>query len=331
MPPALTTLKWDAHACLRLHPQVDFTPIERLRDAGVNYVSINIGMDMNPLPQVMSVIAGYRKTIAARPDCFVLAGTVEDIENAAATGRIAVGFDLEGAMPLLEQPDMVALYASLGIRQMHLAYNRNNAVSGGCHDVEQGLTPLGHSVVAAINAAGILMDCSHTGRRSSLEIMAASSKPVIFSHSNPQTLVDHGRNVTDEQLRACAATGGVTCVSGVSLFLGNNTPNAQDVARHAAYVADLVGVAHTGIGLDICFAQDDLDDTPPGDYDPTYWWPARFTGYERGAVRATFTPVETWQLLPEALAAVGMTPSEAALVMGGNMTRVARLTWHAAV
>jgi len=321
---------WEAHCCLRLNPQADFAPIEQLRAAGVSYVSINIGMDMNPLPQVMSVIAGFRKTIAANPDRFLLAGSFRDIERAAATGKIAIGFDLEGAMPLLDQPDMVALYASLGVRQMHLAYNRNNSVAGGCHDIEQGLTPLGRQVVAAINAAGVLMDCSHTGRRSSLDIMAASSKPVIFSHSNPQALVEHGRNVTDEQIRACAATGGVTCVSGVSLFLGKDQPTAQDVARHAAYVADLVGVEHTGIGLDICFTQDGLDDTPPGDYDPGYWWPAKFTGYERGLARTTFTPVETWRLLPDALQAVGMTPGEAAQVMGGNMMRVASQTWHPA-
>ena len=128
----------------------------------------------------------------------------------------------------------------------------------------------------------------------------------------------------------CAATGGVTCVSGVSLFLGNDQPTAQDVARHAAYVADLVGVEHTGIGLDICFAQGGLDDTPPGDYDPGYWWPAKFTGYERGLARTTFTPVETWRLLAGALQAVGMTPGEAAQVMGANMVRVASQTWHPA-
>ncbi len=322
-------IHWDAHACLRLHPQADFEPINRLRAAGVHYVSVNVGMDMNPLAQVMSVIAGYTATIAALPERYLLVHSLQDIEVAAASGRIAIGFDLEGAMPLLEQPDMVALYARLGVRQMHLAYNRNNSVAGGCHDDERGLTPLGHRVVAAINAAGILMDCSHTGRRSSLDIMAASSKPVIFSHSNPNALVSHGRNVTDEQIRACAATGGVTCVSGVSMFLGNPEPTVVDVARHAAYVAALVGVAHTGIGLDICFPQAGLDDTPPGQFDPAYWWPAKFIGYERGLSKVSFTPVETWPLLAHALQGTGMTPAEAALVMGGNMLRVAEQTWPA--
>jgi membrane dipeptidase len=249
------------------------------------------------------------------------------VERAAAQGKLAIGFDLEGAMPLLEQPDMVALYQSLGVRQMHLAYNRNNSVAGGCHDVEQGLTSLGHQVVQAINAAGVLMDCSHTGRHCSLDIMAASSAPVIFSHANPLALVEHGRNVTDEQIRACAATGGVVCVSGVSFFLGNNQPTAVDVARHAAYVANLVGVQHAGIGLDISFRQPELDDNPPDNYDPSYWWPSS-AGYNRAVHPSTYTPIDTWQVLGQALQDTGMTAAEAALVMGGNMMRVAGQVWR---
>ena len=320
-------IKWESHACLPLHPQADFAPIDALHAAGVNYVSINIGMDMNPVSQVMAVIAGFRATIASRADHYVLAHSVADIDRAAAEGKLAIGFDLEGAMPLLDQPDMVALYGSLGVRQMHLAYNRNNAVAGGCHDEVQGLTPLGRQVVAAINAAGMLMDCSHTGRQCSLDIMAASAQPVIFSHSNPLGLVAHGRNVTDAQIKACAATGGVTCVSGVSMFLGTRTPSADDVARHAAYVANLVGVAHAGIGLDISFRQPELNDAPPGDYDPSYWWP-KSAGYDRALSRSTYPPVESWMVLGEALQRTGMTADEAALVMGGNMMRVARQVWH---
>jgi membrane dipeptidase len=319
-------IKWEAHACLPLHPHADFAPIDRLHAAGVNYVSINIGMDMNPVAQVMAVIAGFRATIAAHPERYLLASTAQDIEQAAAAGQLAIGFDLEGAMPLLDQPEMVALYSSLGVRQMHLAYNRNNRVAGGCHDDEQVLTPLGKKVVAAINAAGVLMDCSHTGRACSLDIMATSTEPVIFSHSNPLALVEHGRNVSDEQIRACAATGGVICVSGVSIFLGTRTPDADDVARHAAYVANLVGVQHAGIGLDISFHQSDLNDTPPGDYDPTYWWP-QSAGYNRAISKSTYPPIESWIVLGAALQKTGMTADEANLVMGGNMMRVAGQVW----
>ncbi len=320
-------IHWEAHACLPLHPQADFAPIDRLRAAGVHYVSINIGMDMNPLAQVMAVIAGFRATVAAHPDKYRMVATLQDIEAAKAAGCIGVGFDLEGAMPLLEQPEMVALYKSLGVHQMHLAYNRNNSVAGGCHDTEQGLTPLGHKIVEAINQAGVLMDCSHTGRKCSLDIMAASSAPVIFSHANPVALVEHGRNITDEQIKASAATGGVICVNGVSFFLGTDNPTAVDLARHAAYVADLVGVEHVGIGTDISFSQPELNDTPPGDYDPTYWWP-QSAGYDRTTTRSSYPPIEAWRELSTELQRTGMTADEAALVMGGNMMRVARQVWR---
>lgn len=318
-------INWDAHACLPQHPQADFTPVRRLHAAGVNYVSLNVGADMNPISQVMSVIAGYRATITADPDHYVLVSSVDDIIQAAADGRMAITFDLEGALPLLEQPEMVALYAQLGVRQIHFAYNRNNSVADGCHDTPRGLTSLGHSMVEAVNRAGILMDCSHTGRLCSLDIMGASSQPVIFSHANPYTLVQHGRNVTDEQIRACAATGGVVCVSGLSFFLGSEQPGADDVARHVAYIADLVGVAHAGIGLDICFQQAGLDDTPPGDFDPSYWWPAS-AGYSMDKP-PSFTPPEVWRELPAALRKVGMSESDVAMVLGRNMMRVAQQVW----
>ena len=320
-------IRWEAHVCLPLHPQASFVPIDRLHAAGVDYVSINVGMDMNPVAQIMSVIAGYRATLAASPERYRLVSSAADIEAALAAGQMAVGFDLEGAMPLLDQPDMVALYASLGVRQIHFAYNRNNAVADGCHDVARGLTALGRRMVEAVNAAGLLMDCAHTGRQCSLDIMAASAQPVVFSHANPQALVDHGRNISDAQIRACAATGGVVCVSGVSLFLGNDAPTAQDVARHAAYVANLVGVQHVGIGLDIGFSEATLDDTPPGAFDPTYWWPAS-AGYTHAIAGVRYTPIAAWQEMDAALQATGMNSDDTAMVMGGNMMRVAQQIWR---
>jgi len=320
-------INWDAHACLPQHPLADFTPVRRLHAAGVNYVSLNVGADMNPVSQVMSVIAGYRATIAADPERYVLVSSVDDIIQAAADGRMAIGFDLEGSMPLLDQPDMVALYAQLGVRQIHFAYNRNNSVADGCHDEARGLTPLGRQMLVAVCEAGMLMDCSHTGRECSLEIMASSPQPVIFSHSNPYRLVKHGRNVTDEQIQACAATGGVVCVSGVSWFLGSDTPNADDVARHVAYIANLVGVAHAGIGLDIGFSQPELNDKPPGDFDRTYWWPAS-GGYKAGNP-PVYTPIGTWRELAPALRKVGMNDTEVEMVMGRNMMRVAQQVWSA--
>lgn len=322
-------IRWEAHTCLPLHPDASFEPLERYRAAGVHHVCINVGMDMNPLNQILPVLAAFRARLRAEPGRYLVPSTVADIEHARKTGKLAVGFDLEGALPLLERPEMVALYRDLGVRQIHFAYNRNNSVAGGCHDQPQGLTALGRRMVQAVNDAGVLMDCAHTERRTTLDIMAHSRHPVVFSHANPLALAEHGRNITDEQIRACAATGGVVCISGVSKFLGCEAPQANDLARHVAYVADLVGAQHVGLGLDIGFSQAELNDDPPGAFDPGFWWPAQ-AGYGRGISQMRYAPIETWQTLPDALRAVGMGSRDVDGVLGDNMARVARQVWGAA-
>lgn len=317
---------WEAHTCLPLHPAASFAPLQRYRTLGVHYASVNVGMDMNPLSQILPVIAAFRTRLATDPRHYLLPNSVADIERARDTQRLAVGFDLEGALPLLERPEMVALFRDLGVRQIHFAYNRNNALAGGCHDVPQGLTALGRRMVEAVNNAGVLMDCSHTERRSALDIMAHSRHPVVFSHANPLARVEHGRNISDEQIRACAATGGVICISGVSKFLGVDRPCASDVAHHVAYVADLVGAKHVGLGLDIGFSQPELNDDPPAPFDPAHWWPIS-AGYGQGISGIAYTPIDTWAHMPAALRAVGMGEAEIVGVMGGNMARVARQVW----
>src|SRR3954453_21740102 len=80
-------LGWDAPPCLPLHPDCDVTVLRRHHAAGATFVSVNIGMDMNPLEQIMPVIASFRAQVAAHPELFVQAGTVADVERAKAEGR----------------------------------------------------------------------------------------------------------------------------------------------------------------------------------------------------------------------------------------------------
>jgi len=99
------------------------------------------------------------------------------------------------------------------------------------------------------------------------------------------------------------------------------------IRRDGVLDPDLVGVAHVGIGLDNGFSEPGLDDTPPGDFDAGYWWP-QSAGYERAIAAIRYTPIDTWVQLAPALRATGMQADEVALVLGGNMLRVARQVWH---
>jgi membrane dipeptidase len=203
-------LVWDAHGCLPLSPGADISGLGRYKISGVNFISVNIGMDFNPQADVVRTLAYFRRWIATHSDDYVIAGSAEDVERAKDERRLAVAFDLEGSEPLDGELDMVSFFYDLGVRQMLLAYNRNSRAAGGCLDEDGGLTEFGRRVVEEMNRIGMLVDGSHTGFRTTMEMMEVSSDPVIFSHSNPRALRDHRRNITDEQIVACART----CPSG---------------------------------------------------------------------------------------------------------------------
>ncbi len=316
-------LVWDGHSCLPLSPDIDMGVLARHKAAGVDFVSINVGMDMNPQEDVMGVLDGFRAWLGKHEADFVLAGSVADVRRAKEEEKLAVAFDLEGSMPLGGQADMVHRYYELGVRQIHLAYNRNNDVGGGCHDADIGLTEFGRRVVAAINEAGMLMDCSHTGHRTSLDIMAASTKPVIFSHSNARALADHGRNISDEQIDACAATGGVIGVNGVGRFLGDEQAGTPSMIRHLDYLADRVGPEHAGLGMDHSYEMG-VPSIPAGT-DRSYWWP-KSAGYDGGAMKIA-TP-EQFPEITEGLLSRGYSEADVRAILGGNFLRVAEQTWR---
>src|SRR5258708_31669420 len=127
------SIVWDAHACLPLIPGHSMEALERHRAAGVTFVSVNVGMDMNPIAQVLRVIAGFRAWLEEHSDHFLLAGAVADVERAKHEGKLAVAFDLEGSAMLEDDPAMVRLHRDLGVRHIPLAYNHGYSVDRGCH------------------------------------------------------------------------------------------------------------------------------------------------------------------------------------------------------
>jgi len=318
-------LIWDAHACLALSPETDLRCLERHRRAGARFVSVNVGMDMNPLEQILTVIASWRTQIRAAPDLFIEARTAADIERAHREGRLAVAFDLEGGIPLCGRPEMVALFQSLGVRQIHLAYNRNNALAGGCYDDDMPLTDLGRDVVRAIYGAGLFMDLSHTGHRTSLDIIEMGLGPVIFSHANPRAIKDDRRNLSLEQLRACAATGGVVCVNGVGRFLADPAAGTPAILDAIDHLVARIGPDHVGLGIDCEYPAEGIEDSPPG-LDRAYWWPPEH-GYEGGVSGIRIARPEQLPEIRTGLAARGYPEAAIAGIMGGNMLELARRIW----
>ncbi|HKU66581.1 MAG TPA: membrane dipeptidase [Candidatus Baltobacteraceae bacterium] len=318
------TLVWDNHACLPLRPHDEaFLPqLERFRKSGVNVLSINIGFGEQGIEPHVRMLAHFRRWILARPDDYVLAASVRDLELAQRSGRLAIVFDVEGANAIDDQLSMVQFYYDAGVRWMLIAYNLNNRVGGGCMDEDCGLTEFGEHVIAEMNRVGMVVCCSHTGARTAMQAIEASRAPVVFSHSNPRALHDHPRNIADDLIRACAAKGGVVCVNGVGAFLGEDDTRSETVARNIDYLARLGGIDHVGIGLDFVFDQDELVAYLQSN-------PQLF-GRDAQTLRSYacgFVAPEQIAEIAQCLQAMGYARTDIARVLGGNLLRVAREVW----
>ena len=218
------TLLWDQHACLPLQPDADVGYLTRFSRPGTTYVSVNVGYAPQTHADSTNLLAHFRSAISRRSDLTVVA-SLDDIDAAADRGQIAVGFDLEDSNPLDGDLDNVRRFVELGVRTMLPTYNHANAAGCGCLDAtDTGLTRWGRQLVAEMNSAGMVPDGSHCSVRTGLDLCDTSTKPVIYSHSCMRSVWDHPRNITDDQARECARTGGVVGITGVGIFLGPNTP-----------------------------------------------------------------------------------------------------------
>jgi membrane dipeptidase len=311
------SLVWDTHACFRLDPKADLSALTRYRDSGVDFVSLNIGMDLNSFENTMQVLARYRSYISSHPDRYLLALTVDDIRRAKEAGKLAIAFDLEGSEPLLGNLHMISLYYDLGVRQMLLAYNRDNRASGGCMEGEIGLTPFGRDVIREMNRVGMVVDLSHMSHRATLEACDVSTAPVIFSHSNPNGLRQHARNISDEQIKACAQTGGVVGINGIGDFLGGTS--SELIVQNLEYVMDLAGPEHVGIGLDYVIDKQELIDYVEGH-------PDIFPPDKMGDV-LSFVEPEQFPEFTELLVQKGYSEQVISGILGGNFLRVAQQVW----
>jgi membrane dipeptidase len=251
---------------------------------------------------------------------FRIARSVADIEAAHAEGLLAVVLHFQGCDPMEASVDLLDAYHALGVRVMQPTYNARNRLGDGCLELaNSGLSKLGRAAITRMNELGIVVDVAHVGRRTSLDVIEASSAPVIVSHGNACGVYESRRNLTDEQITAVAATGGVI---GMCAFPGFVSAGDQDLGKlldHVDYLAALVGAEHVGLGMD--FSQE-----TERDYD--------YFGYEEDTY-----PRPPWTYPPgiagfadvrnigDGLALRGYTADQIRGIASGNFLRVFRRVW----
>jgi len=221
--------------------QVDLPKMERggLKAA---FFSIYQGQDDEITPDgyrrayataMAKVDAVRRLTTELAPDRIGLARTAADMRRFHAEGRMIALMGMENGYALGEDLDNVKRFADLGVRYLSLAHNGHSQLADSNTGEREGyrwngLSPLGRRVVAEANRWGMVLDISHPSKAANLETIRLSRAPVMASHSSVRALVDHSRNLDDEELKAVKANGGVVHVTAFPQYLRADSPERRD-------------------------------------------------------------------------------------------------------
>lgn len=297
------------------------------RSSGITAMHHAVGIGApNARDQALGFFAAWSGFVARNSHVLTGVDRFADIVGAKRDGKCAVIMGLQNADYFLTPADVKFFYG-LGQRCAQLTYNSQNRIgSGSTERVDGGISDFGVSIIKAMNEAGMLIDVSHSGDRTTLDAIALSPKPIAITHSNCRALVDHPRVKTDEAIRALAAKGGVMGITGVRMFVRKTDPTTiAHVVDHIDHVVKLVGIEHVGIGTDA-----DLwgyDDTPPeinkmlrGAYKDSYAF------REKIDVDGFDHPLKMFDLVEE-LIRRRYSDANIRAVLGGNFQRLLTATW----
>jgi membrane dipeptidase len=313
------TIWWDAHGCPSLKIGSDLSFLNRYKNSGINFVSLNVGFDLISQNETIELIKYFQQWIKNNSNNYAIITNITELTNCINHDKLAIAFDIEGCNILNDQLEMVSYFYSLGVKQLSFAYNLNNNSGGGCLDEDKGLTNFGKQLVIECNKVGMVIDCSHVGYKTSMEIIELSKSPIVFSHSNPAKLVNHPRNISDEQIKACKEINGVIGINGIGIFLGENDIRSEKIVEHIDYVAQLIGSAHVGIGLDCIFNPEEAESFVKTN--PTVF------PKEHGFHNVSIAQPEQFHEISDLLFLRGYCKNDVDNILGDNFFRIAKSVW----
>jgi membrane dipeptidase len=303
---------------------------QKWKTGGITAQNVSVGKAKNPgfRSTVLDVCTWYR-ILEDFADHATQALSVEDIKRAKQSGKAAVIFGFQYAGPIEDELDFLLAFRKLGLRIMDLCYQRKNLIGDGCGErTNAGLSKYGIEVVEEMNRIGMLIDLTHSGRKTCMEAIEASKYPVIFSHTNVNALCDFNINATDEEIRALAERGGVMGIPPMSQYLRPDGAiegsTINDYLDHIDYVVKLVGVDHVGLGMDLLEGE-----TPENQAESDRMWPEMF---KRPAILEKKHPVGLQSIaeignVTKGLVARGYSDQEIQKIIGGNFLRVFEQVW----
>ena len=216
--------------------------------------SSKVDFDVNGPTEYADLIFDKIEAIVEQNEQYLaIARTPADLYANKQQGRKSIMLGIENGLALDGHLERLQHFAQRGIVYMTLCHNGDNDIcdSARGNHTHNGISSFGQQVVREMNRLGILVDLSHAGEKSFYDALEMSSQPIVCSHSSCRALCDHPRNLTDEQMRALAAKGGVMQITMYNGFLvKDGEATVLDALRHLEHAIEVMGIDHVGIGTD---------------------------------------------------------------------------------
>ena len=208
----------------------------------------------NPTAYADNIFDQIETIVKKNSDYVRIARTPAELWDNKRAGRKSIMLGIENGIALDGKLENLQHFADRGIVYVTLCHNGDNDICDSASKSNQthgGVSAFGEQVIKEMNRLGILVDMSHAGEKSFYDALDISTKPIVCSHSSARALCDHPRNLTDDQMRALAAKGGVAQTTIYHGFLRNDAEaTILDVIAHLEHAIDVMGIDHVGLGTD---------------------------------------------------------------------------------
>ncbi|MGD1214844.1 MAG: membrane dipeptidase [Terriglobales bacterium] len=323
----------DSLCCPFLDQETSPSPqaVAVVRQSGITAVNCTVS-DRN-FEGTVKNLAWLEALVEKYPDAFGIIRKHSDIARAKRENKVGIIPGFQYTAFLEDDPERIEMFRNLGVRIMQITYNNRNAFGDGC--LEPGNAGLSNSGVAAVkkmNENGVAVDLSHSGYRTTTEAVAASSKPVLISHSGCAAVYSHPRNKPDEILKSLADRGGYFGVYLMPYLVASPTvPTRQHVLDHLVHAINVCGADHVGIGSDGSIQEVVLSPAQKAEFDADIARRKKLGIGAPGEDRYPFVPdlngPDHMQIITEELARRGQPSSVIDKVLGANFQRVLGEIW----
>jgi len=200
-----------------------------------------------------SLIDFLESEVGKHSDIIEIALSLEDLERNARNNKISAVLSIEGGEALMGKLENLDHFYNRGVRIMSLTWNRENELGyGQATGSDEGLKPFGVEVLQRMEELGIILDVSHLNRTGFWDAHRLSTRPYMASHSNASSVTPHNRNLTDDQIRAVADSGGVIGIALYPPFLSRSgNVSMGDIMSHIRHFIDLGAGDNLGLGGDL--------------------------------------------------------------------------------